>query len=103
MRYFIEDGKFSWYYFNHTIIRALNFFAYFWCIMTSIKYATLAGLNFGIIASCSYTSIIINIAVGYYSFKETISLKKAFGILVTISGIVWISLSKSASKEDNQS
>ena len=53
-----------------------------------------ANLNFGIISSCAYISIVINCGVGYVWFREVITLKMLFGIVVTLTGIIGISLAK---------
>ena len=97
---FILEGtssELNWWYLLHTVFRAVNFHLVFWSSVKAIYYANLADLNFGIISSCSYVSIIVNSVVGYFFFREIITPKMLFGILVTITGILWVSLAKGGS------
>ena len=66
----------------------------YYCGIKSIYYAGLANLNFGIVSCCFIFSIIINVTCGFLFFQEKINWKESFGIVVIITGIVWISLSK---------
>jgi drug/metabolite transporter (DMT)-like permease len=66
----------------------------YWCGIKSIYYATLANINFGIISCCFICSIIINVTFGLIFFGEKMNLKMVGGIVITIAGIVWISLAK---------
>ena len=65
-----------------------------WTTIVSIYYAKLANINFGIISCCLIFSIVVNISAGYAFFQEKISGKQVVGILITIGGIIWISLAK---------
>lgn len=60
----------------------------------SIHYAIEANINFGIISCCFIISIVINSACGFIFFKERLNAKVVGGIVVTLSGIIWISLAK---------
>ena len=65
-----------------------------WSTIMSIYYANLANINFGIISCCFIFSIVVNITFGYAFFQEKISNKQILGIIVTLTGIIWISLAK---------
>ena len=66
----------------------------YWCGIKSIYYATLANINFGIISCCFICSIVINVTFGLIFFGEKMTLKMVCGIIITISGIMWISIAK---------
>ena len=97
--YITDSSQLDKYYLINTLARAANFLAYFWLIILSMSCAQKANLNFGIISSCAYISIVINCGVGYVWFREVITLKMLFGIVVTLSGIIWISLAKGSTSE----
>jgi drug/metabolite transporter (DMT)-like permease len=94
--YYLLDGqeKFNWMYLAHIVKRATNFLIVFWAMVMSIYYARLAGINFGIISCCYCVSIIFNSVCCYFFFREVITLKMLFGMVVTLTGIIWISLAK---------
>ena len=54
----------------------------------------MAGVNFGIISSCYVVSILVNSTFGYIFFREIITKKMFLGMVITITGIIWISLAK---------
>ena len=60
----------------------------------SIYYAGLANLNFGIVSCCYIFSIVINVTCCFLFFEEKINWKESAGIIVIVTGIIWISLSK---------
>jgi uncharacterized membrane protein len=68
----------------------------YYCGIKSIYYATLANINFGIISCCFIFSIIINVTFGLIFFGEKMTIKMVLGIVITIAGIMWISLAKGA-------
>ena len=68
----------------------------YWCGIKSIYYATLANINFGIISCCYICSIVINVTFGLVFFGEKMTLKMVCGIVITITGIMWISIAKGA-------
>jgi drug/metabolite transporter (DMT)-like permease len=62
--------------------------------MSSIHYANLANINFGIISCCFIVSVVVNSAAGLVFFNEKLTRKLSLGICVTMTGIIWISLAK---------
>lgn len=71
-----------------------------------MHFALLAHLNLGIVASCAMVSVVVNTTAGFIFFKERLSLKTMSGIIVTLIGIIWISLAKgdsSSSKNHDSS
>ena len=81
-------------YLGCILLRVLLATAALYCGVSSIHYAILANVNFGIISCCFIVSIVINCTFAYFFFSERMTLRMILGILVTISGIIWISLSK---------
>jgi len=77
-------------------IRICVLLASLWSGIMSIYYANLANINFGIISCCFIFSIVVNISCGYAFFEEKISKYQIIGIIITLSGIIWISLAKGA-------
>jgi hypothetical protein len=75
-------------------MRACGLMVGYYCGIKSIYYAGLANLNFGIVSCCFIFSIIINVTCGLLFFDERINLIESVGIVIIVSGIVWISLSK---------
>ena len=75
-------------------MRACALMVTYYCGIKSIYYAGLAHLNFGIVSCCFIFSIIINVTCGLLFFDEKINWKESAGIVVIVTGIVWISLSK---------
>lgn len=76
------------------MLRVCLFLVSLWAAIMSIYYANLANINFGIISCCFTFSIVVNISAGYAIFQEKISSKQVAGIIVTVAGIIWISLAK---------
>ncbi len=70
-----------------------------YCAMRSLYYANLAGINFGIVTCCFMMSIVMNVTFGYIFFNEKMNFKMIIGIFITMIGIAWISLAKSASSQ----
>ena len=66
----------------------------YWSAIASIYHANLANLNFGIVSSCFIVSVVVNTTANRILFKDSITLKMGFGITVTLSGIIWVSLAK---------
>ena len=65
----------------------------FYCAISSIHYAIAAQINFGIISCCYIISVPINTFAGLFWFDEKLNMKVCLGIVVTLCGIVWISIS----------
>lgn len=76
------------------IFRSILLAFIFWGAIRSIHYANLANINFGIVSCCFIVSVVVNTAAGLAFFKETFNIKVLVGIIVTLSGIMWISLAK---------
>lgn len=76
------------------MLRVCLFLVSLWAAIMSIYYANLANINFGIISCCFTFSIVVNISAGYAIFQEKISSMQVAGIIVTVAGIIWISLAK---------
>lgn len=66
----------------------------YWCGISSIHYANKANINFGIISCCFIVSVVVNTAAGLVFFGEKLTLKTSLGIIVTMCGIIWVSLAK---------
>lgn len=92
--YNFKTSQLDKYYLMNIILRVGLSMASVYCAISSIHYANLANINFGIISCCFIVSIIINSSCGYFLFGEKINKKVIAGIFVTISGIIWISLAK---------
>lgn len=89
------NGRLNLAYTFQTLLRTAILLMFFWCLIVSINFANQANLNFGIISSCQYISIVANCIIGYFCFREIITNKQFLGIGVTLAGVIWISLSKS--------
>lgn len=76
------------------LLRVGIFLMALWATIMSIYYANQANINFGIISCCFMFSIVLNITAGYMIFQEKISSKQLAGIVVTLAGIILISLAK---------
>lgn len=94
--YNFEIQRFNSFYAFQVFCRALVLILIYWCGIKSIYYASLANINFGIISCCFICSIIINVTFGLIFFGEKMTVKMVLGIVVTISGIMWISIAKGA-------
>lgn len=81
-------------YTAQVIFRASLLLTIYWCAISSIHYANLAKINFGIVSCCFIVSVVVNSAAGLAFFNEKITLKTCSGIIVTMCGIIWISLAK---------
>ena len=84
------------FYAFQILCRALVLMLTYWCGIKSIYYASLANINFGIVSCCFICSIIINVTFGLLCFGEKMTWKMVLGIVITITGIMWISLAKGA-------
>jgi len=89
-----DTGAYDWYYIWSIILRIVLCTVSVYSAIRSIHFALLANINFGIISCCFIISIVINSACGYFFFGEKLNAKVVGGIVVTISGIIWISLAK---------
>lgn len=76
------------------LLRATFLIAIYYCGIRSIHHAILANINFGIVSCCYIVSIVVNCAFGFLYFGEKINSKVIAGIIITVSGIMWISLAK---------
>lgn len=95
--YKFDENQINWYYTIHVFLRSFALILVYWFGIKSIYFAKLANINIGIISSCFIFSIVINVTAGFLFFNEKINLKETLGILITIAGIVWISLSRGQS------
>jgi multidrug transporter EmrE-like cation transporter len=94
-----EDGwKIDMSYVWNTLVRTANLMLYFWVLMLAMQYSLKAGLNFGVISSCAYVSIIINSVFRYYAYQEVITRNQFIGIGLTLTGVIWISVAKGDQK-----
>lgn len=89
-----KSGRLHWANIGHLSLRSLNFFALSLFIIIASHFATLAGVNFGIIASCLCISTPFNCFFSYTYFGEKISTKDIAGTLIILIGVVWLSLAK---------
>jgi drug/metabolite transporter (DMT)-like permease len=92
--YDFSQGRVNWEYTLMLVLRVGLLLVALWAAIMSIYYANLANINFGIISCCFIFSIVVNITAGYAIFQEKISPKQVAGIVVTVAGIIWISLAK---------
>lgn len=92
-----QAGKVNWGYLVHILIRIGLIMTSFYLSILSIHYAILANINFGIVSCCFLFSIVVNVSCAYLFFDEKLTAKMMAGILITIAGIVWISLAKGQS------
>ena len=76
-------------------IRSLNFFLLSLGVIFASQWAMLAGVNFGIIASCICISTPINCTLSFLFYGERLTKKALLGTGVVLSGVIWVSLSKS--------
>lgn len=76
------------------LLRTCSLILTYYCGIRSIYYATLANINFGIVSCCFIVSVLVNSVFNFIFFGEKIILKTLLGMVITISGIMWISLSK---------
>ena len=90
--YDFNERKINWNYSIQIFIRQWLLFYSYWAALSSIHYANLAHINFGIISCCFIVSVVVNTAAGRFFFKETLTFKVGMGIVITMSGIIWISL-----------
>ena len=102
--YDFDHGRVNWEYTIMLMIRVSLLLVALWAAIMSIYYANLANINFGIISCCFIFSIVVNITAGYAIFQEKISAKQVAGIVVILTGIIWISLAKGEAgvKKDNR-
>ena len=94
-----QAGKVNWGYLVHILIRIGLIMTSFYLSILSIHYAILANINFGIVSCCFLFSIVVNVSCAYLFFDEKLTAKMMAGILITIAGIVWISLAKGQSAQ----
>ena len=92
--YDFDKGRVNWEYTCMLLLRVGIFLMALWATIMSIYYANQANINFGIISCCFMFSIVLNITAGYAIFQEKISSKQLAGIVVTLAGIILISLAK---------
>ncbi|TNV77840.1 hypothetical protein FGO68_gene10634 [Halteria grandinella] len=78
----------------HLGIRSCNFFALSFLMIIASHYATLAHVNFGIIASCLCISTPLNCILMYFLFKEKLTPRHIIGTLIILVGVIFVSLSK---------
>lgn len=89
-----SSGRVNWRYTIQIFLRVCLLFYSYWGALLSIHYANRANINFGVISCCFIVSVVVNTAAGLVFFNERLNFKIATGILVTMAGIVWISLAK---------
>jgi len=94
--YNFETHQLNSFYAFQIFCRTLVLMLTYWCGIKSIYYASLANINFGIISCCFICSIIINVTFGLIFFGEKMNVRMVLGIVITIAGIMWISLAKGA-------
>ena len=92
--YNYEEKRINKGYTAFTNIRSYILILSYWCAISSIRHASLAHLNFGIVSCCYIASVVINSTASYLLFNERINMKMGLGIVVTIGGVIWISLAK---------
>jgi multidrug transporter EmrE-like cation transporter len=81
-------------YLVHIVGRASNFLIVAWSMVMSIYYSKLADINFGIVSCCFCISIVFNSVCCYIFFREFLTRSKLIGMIVTLTGIIWISIAK---------
>ena len=99
--YDFENKRVNWGYSYQIFLRQCLLFYSYWAAISSIHYANLANINFGIISCCFIISVVVNTAAGLAFFNEKINFKIGSGIVVTMAGIIWISLGKGQEKLDS--
>lgn len=94
-----KTGQVDWYYVRNILFRVFISTVSLYSAIKSIHFAILANINFGIISCCFIISIVINSTCGFFFFQERLNSKVIGGIVITLSGIIWISLAKGARVE----
>ena len=96
-----ETKKLSFFNITHLVLRSINFFGLSWLLIISSAYAVKAEINFGIIASCMSIQTPLNCILGIFFWKEKLTWKMIFGIVVCMSGVIWVSMARGQSTKDS--
>eukprot|EP00347_Sterkiella_histriomuscorum_P018144 403346623 len=87
----------------HTIYRAVNYFLITWLMLVLVDLSLKANVNVGIMVSIISISVIFVTLLSNVMFREKISGWSAFSIIVIISGVVTITISRDFDKSSNVS
>eukprot|EP00347_Sterkiella_histriomuscorum_P003665 403363417 len=81
----------------HVIFRSVNFFTLIWLTIIISDFSSRADINFGVVFSILCLSVVIQAIVFALFFGEKLSKSLIIGIMIVLSGVVMISVSKSTS------
>lgn len=82
----------------HLLLGSLLFYLLSFLTIYAASYAILAGVNFGVIASCISLSTPFNCLFSYVLYGEQLTKKMIVGTAVLFAGILIVSMSKGGSR-----
>ena len=71
--YLREDGSLSWHAISGIIVRGLNHLALICAAFLSLEYASLAGVNIGVISSLYTSGVIFTSILFYFVYGERLT------------------------------
>lgn len=78
----------------HLGIRSANYFAITFILIVASHYASIAQVNFGIIASCLCITTPLNCILMYIFFGERLTARHIQGTIVIVVGVAFITLAR---------
>jgi drug/metabolite transporter (DMT)-like permease len=88
-----SQGKLSQFLLN-LFIGSFIFYILSWLTIIAARYAIIAEVNFGVIASCISLSTPMNAALGYVFYKEKLTKRMMVGTTIVVIGVVWVAFAK---------
>ena len=85
---------FHWEAFWGIVIRGLNHMLLICMTFVSFKYATLAQINQGVIASLFTSGVIFTSVLFYFIYQEALTKKDLFGVIFIMAGVAMIGFGK---------
>ncbi|CDW83665.1 UNKNOWN [Stylonychia lemnae] len=77
----------------HTILRSINYFLVIWLTILIAEICETSHVNFGLIICVFSSSIVFQVIIFRLKFQEKLSKLKIAGILIIITGVIFITLS----------
>ena len=90
--------KFNWQAFRGVFIRGINHMLLICMTFVSFKYAALAQINQGVIASLFTSGVIFTSVLFYFIYQEALTFKDLIGISFIITGVALIGFGKDESQ-----
>ena len=97
-----EISKFHWAAFWGILIRGLNHMVLITITFLAFKYATLADINHGVIASLFTSGVIFTSILFYFIYDEKLTLRDVIGIIFILAGVALIGIGKEDALAENE-